>query len=230
MSQQDADEKELENTVIAFYKRSKRPFTTKRLEFEAGQPIIPLGREVDQLYYLRSGKVRLIPGSKEQRPPVLRQFEGVPHKEMPIIGARFYFTRSRATIAYVAETPCAVYPFNSDLLADADPKADAQDTAEKRDRAAGMLGLMLAFVSRSDAAEIFAPIAAKGLKMPFPSVIRDEVALRTVIETILEPPFRPELHKILDFMYRRFMEQRMKRAKQLGVEASICCDPPTFCP
>lgn len=201
-----------EDTIIALYKREEKPGRTVRQEIKAGQPIIALGEEVDCLYALRVGTVKLVPGGSEKSPPLVRHFHGNPHKDMPIIGARYFFTRRLASIAYVAQSDVVVYAIDSSALVDIHNDSN-------------MLTLMRELIVNSDIAEQFAPMAAKKLDMPV-GKITDEASLLAICEEIRSQAFRPRLDPILRQFFQTFMKKRRDAAVQAGVEASVCTDPP----
>jgi len=202
-----------EDTIIALYKRVEKPGRTVRLPpIRAGEPVIPMGAEVDCLYALRVGTVKLVAGGSEKQPPLVKAFHGNPHKDMPIIGARYFFTRRKSSIAYVAQTDVVVYAIDSSVLVDI-----------HNDR--NMLTLMRELIVNSDVAEQFVPAVAKRLDMPI-GKFQSEADLLAICEEIRSPAFRPRLDPILKRLFQSVMKQRRDAAAQAGLEASVCTDPP----
>lgn len=201
-----------EDTIVALYNKSGEPGRARRIEIKRGEPLIPMGKPVDCLYALRVGTVRLVPSSNVGKPPIVRLFHGNPHKDMPIVGGRYFFTRQRSTIAYVAETDCAVYTIGSDVLVD----------IHNDD---GLLTMMRELVTNSDIAEDFAPIVARSLKIPIGSTF-DEATLVAVCEEIRSAAFKPSVDRILKSMFTKFIGKRILAAEAAGIEASVCTEPP----
>lgn len=201
-----------EDTIVALYKRHDKPGRTVRSEIKAGEPVIPMGAEVDCLYALRAGTVKLVPGSSEKKPPLTKEFHGQPHRNMPIIGGRYFFTRRKSTIAYVAQTDVAIYAIDSSALVDF-----------HNDR--HMLTLMRELIVNSDIAEQFAPIAARQLDMPF-GAPKDAETLAVICDEIRKPAFQPRLDPLLTQFFQNFMRKRRESAAAAGLEASVCTDPP----
>lgn len=208
-----------DDTIVALYKREdknheEKPSGTVRMQFKAGEPIIPMGSEVDKLYVLRVGTVKLVPGSSQRDSLLVKTFHGNPHKDMPIIGARYYFTRRLSTIAYVAQSNVAVYAIDSSVLVDIHNNND-------------VLAVMRELIVNSDIAEQFAPIAAKQLDMPV-GKLTDEASLLAICQELRSPAFRSRLDPILRTFFQKFMKKRREAAEQAGVEASVCVDPPAI--
>lgn len=234
-----------ENTLVAiqktlstkrwskYQKRSGKEGSSHRLTVAKGHTIIPIGTEVDCLFMLQAGVVRMVPGQDQKHQPMVSYFHGNPTrtsqesmdlavarpsrklaKNLPIIGARYFFTRRRASFAYVADTDCSVYSIDSDLIVDIGTRAD--ETVGDDD----MFLLMRETLINSDIAEHFVPEILSRLGIHVPP-IETEFDLLSASETIRDYYVGPRLIEAISEVFELRVKTRIKQAEVLGQEASI---------
>lgn len=193
-------------------RRSPHGLFTRR-ELRKGETLYRINEVPDTIYMLRGGTIRLVKvdGRQIAAMPVTTLFEAVPNKTAnnPILGARYFFTRSRVTLAYRAETPCSVYGITSASL-----KTMYETNTEN------LLLIMYWLIACSDVSDVFIPIANKALGQPVPPIESTQELYRAV-EEFRAARSHPGMPELLGKLYDKFSEQRRKRASELGIEPSI---------
>lgn len=193
-------------------RRSQQGLFTRR-ELRKGETLYRINEVPDAIYMLRGGTIRLVKVDDRQvgAMPITRTFEAVPNKTAnnPILGARYFFTRSRVTLAYRAETPCSVYGITSASL-----KTMYETNTEN------LQLIMYWLIACSDISDVFIPIANKALGQPVPPIESTQELYRAV-EEFRASRSHPGMPELLGKLYDRFSEQRRKRASELGIEPSV---------
>jgi hypothetical protein len=216
-----------------YQKRSGKQGCSHRLTIAKGHTLIPLGTEVDCLFMLGAGVIRMVPSPEQMHLPLVDYFHGSPTrtseesqesargktsdklaKNLPIIGARYYFTRRRASFAYVAETACSVYAIDSDLIVDIGTLADTASGDHD------MFLLMRETLINSDIAEHFVADILMRLGINVPP-IESEFELLSASESIRDYPVGPRLIEAVSEVFEARMKTRIKKAEDMDLEPSI---------
>jgi len=199
--------------------RNDPPALFKRNEIRKGGLLYRIDEVPGAIYMLRAGTMRLqaVDGRKLVEMPVTTRYEAVPNTQdnRPILGARYFFTRSPVTLTYLAETPCVVYRITSQSL-----KSLYETNTEN------LLLIMYWLIACSDVSDVFIPIANKALgpkRPPDQETTRIETTqdLFRAVEEFRAARSHPGMPDLLGKLYDKFMAQRRKRASELGIESSI---------
>lgn len=111
-----------EETVISLEKavkasRSGREGFFTRKQLAKDELLYEVGSVPNAIYMLRGGTIRLKPVASRavEAMPITTIYSAAPDASAnrPLLGARYFFSRSRCTLAYTAETPCVVYEITS---------------------------------------------------------------------------------------------------------------------
>ena len=203
----------LENAVAAVKKDARKPTGFERHELRAGECLYELGKAPDAIYMLRAGAIRLMAAA--DRPigamPITVRYEAVPKggSERPLLGARYYFSRTPCTLQYFAETPCSLYRITSTALND----------LHDADREAVIM-IMYWLIACSDISDVFIPIVNKALGLEQTAITDTKVLFRAV-EEFRASRNDPKMLDLLYKLYKNFMSRRIDRAKALGIEPSL---------
>lgn len=185
----------------------------KRREIIKGSELFEVGKVPTAIYMLRSGTVRLkvVDGRPVKDMPVTTLYHAAPDKSMnrPLLGARYYFNRTPCSLAYVAETPCAVYEISSGAL------ADLHDTNRQ-----AVILLVYWLLASSDLSDIFVPIVNKALGLEAARA-GDTQGLLRAVEEFRAAREDPRMPGLLYKLYKRFATRRMERGAELGLEPSV---------
>lgn len=210
----------LQKAVVGSKKEARKGLDGffKRREVPKGSTLYEVGSVPGAIYMLRGGAIQLqiVDGRAVKDMPVTTIYHAVPDTSVnrPLLGARYFFNRTPCTLAYVAQTPCTVYEITSGSLSD----------LHDADRHAVIL-MMYWLVACSDVSDIFVPIVSKALGLErIPA--GDTQGLLRAVEEFREARNHPRMPEMLYKLYKSFMNRRIDRARELGIEASIMQPPP----
>lgn len=217
--------------------RDGKHAVTDRLEIKRGDYLIPRGSTVDHLYMLRAGSIEMIPGPSQTRTSIMPVFHANPTgtsrdpraeaaplsmpktkrvRDLPIIGARYFFTRRPSAYAYVALTDTVVYAIPSALIVEI-----GKDAENRGDLA--MLLLMRETLINSDIAEL----VIHDLLMQLAIVhgpIQNDFDLLTAAEEVRAYRIGQMLIDGISSSFEKLLMKRIESADAQDIESSIIVD------
>ncbi len=215
-----------------YKKRSGQAGRPTELKFKKGDTIIPLDSRVDCLFMLLSGTVRMVAGPTQSHVPLFSEFNTNPQmlpdelvraepgkspvsnrKNLPIVGARAFFTRRPSSYAYVAMTNAVLFTIESDLIVDIGAKAQSRSDDD-------MLLLMREVLINSDIAEMRLPSLLRRLII-FHSPIKSDYELLLAADEIRDFPVGKMLIEAIAAEFEELLDLRIEQAEVQGIESSI---------
>jgi len=194
--------------------RGTQPGLFKRCELKKGQLLYGIDDVPDAIYMLRGGAIRLkvVDGRPAGAKPVQLRYEAVPNQEgsQPILGARYFFTRSRVSLAYEAQTACSVYRIDSKAL-----RTMYEINTEN------VLLITYWMLVCSDISDVFVPRANKLLTGQASPPVETTQELFRAVDEFRTGRSHPRMQLVLTHLYDKFVSKRRERGEELGLELSV---------
>ncbi len=220
-----------------YHARAGERAVADRLEFKRGQCLIPRGSIVDHLYMLRAGSIQMIPGPSQAHVSLMPIFHANPTgtsrdprakvepssepktkklRDLPIIGARYFFVRRPSSYDYMAQTDAVVYAIPSALIVAIGANAENRGDQD-------MLLLMRETLINSDIAELVIHDLLQRLAI-IHDPIRSDFDLLRAAEEVRAYPIGSMLIDAVSSIFEERIAQRIESAEVQDIESSIVVD------
>ena len=220
-----------------YHARAGEHAVADRLELKRGDRLIPRGSVVDHLYMLRAGSIQMIPGPSQTHVPLMPVFHANPTgtsrdprakaapscdakakkvRDLPILGARYFFVRRPSSYDYVAQTDAVVYAIPSALIVAIGANAENRGDQD-------MLLLMRETLINSDIAELVIHDLLLQLAI-IHDPIRTDFDLLKAAEEVRAYPIGQMLIDAVSSLFEERIAQRIESANVQDLESSIVVD------